>query len=112
MPPLDLPGVMQIATVGKTVTIISNTATSPTLVPLNLNGTNPKVVRIVADNKCHIKFGQSTAAANSCTMNDTLILPNSGSDLFNIAGQPFFSVCLDSSSPTTAVLNIAPIEAG
>lgn len=112
MPPIEMPQTAQITAVGKTVTITSNTATSPTLVPLNSNGTNPKVVRVVADGRAHIKFGASTSALNSATMNDIMILGSAGADFFNVIGAPFFTVCLDSASASTTVLNITAVETG
>lgn len=112
MPPMEMYQSASILAVGKTVVITSTTATSATLVPLNANGTNPKVVRVCADGRAHISFGSSTAGSASATQNHALILPNAGADFFNIVGAPFFSVCLDTASAATTVLNISPVETG
>ncbi len=111
MPPVELPGVAQIVTAGKTVLIGSTTASAVTAVPTNLNGTAPKVVRVTADHFCHIKFGPNSSAT-SCANSDILINPNSGPEFFNVLGAGFFSVCLDTNSATTAQVNLCAVEGG
>ena len=110
MPPIEMPGVVSITTAGHTYTLTSTTATPTTLVPLNSNGTNPKIVRVIADHVCNIKF--STAQTTSVTEQDILLTPNGGADYFNVTGQPFFSARLSTASATTTYLNITPVETG
>lgn len=105
----ELPGIVQIVAVGITKTVSTVAATSNFPVPVTANGTPPRFVRVVADHVCHIKFG-SDVAGTSCTANDILLSPNAAPDYFNVRGAGFFSICLDTSSATSAVVNITPIE--
>lgn len=112
MPPVELPGIVQVTAVGKTVLIGSTTASAVTAVPTNANGTAPKIIRVSTDHFCHIKFGPTGGAATSCSNNDILLNPNSGPDFFNVVGNGFFSVCLDTNNPTTAAVNLCAVEQG
>ncbi len=105
----ELPGVVQIVAVGITKSVSTVAATSNFPIPLNANGDKAKFVRVVADHLCHIRFG-ADVAGTSCTANDILLSPNAAPDFFNVKGAGFFSICLDTASATSAVVNIAPIE--
>lgn len=109
MPPIELPGICKIATTGKTVIVTSTTATGSTAIPVDSNGQPAKILRVIADHNCHIQFG-ANGAANSATQNDILLTPNGGADYFNVKGQAAFSICLDSGSSLTAVVNLVAVE--
>ena len=109
MPPIELPGVCKIATTGKTVIVTSGTATSWTAVPVDSNGAPAKVLRISVDHFCHIKFG-GNSSATSAVVNDTMLNPNSGPDYFNVQGEGWYSLCLDTAQNTTAVVNLVAVE--
>lgn len=109
MPPIDLPGVTQIVSTGKTYTLTSTTATAPTLVPLDANGANPKLIRAMATNTCFIRFGQATNA--TATANDIMLTGNHDPQIFNVKGQPYFSaILMTTANAATTILNLAAVE--
>ena len=110
MPIVELPGIVQISSVGTTVNVTTASTGSYVAIPTNSNGDPPRIVRVSTDAFCHIKFSTALNASPVCSTNDILINPNGGPDFFNVKGQGFFSTKLNTQHAGSAVVNICPVE--
>lgn len=110
MAAVELPGICVVNAVGTSVNVTTTSSGSYIALPTNANGDPPKIVRVAADGFCHIRFSTALNASPVCSNNDILINPNGNPDYFNVKGNGFFSVKLDTAHQISAVLNICAVE--